>query len=39
MIHVEIVPFMLMHVNVCDYLMYLVCAFSYISGCIENESV
>ena len=29
-IHVEIVPFMLMHVNVCDYPMYLVCVFSYI---------
>ena len=29
MIHVEIVPSMLMRDNVCDYPIYLVCAFPY----------
>ena len=36
-IHVKIVPFVLMRINVCDYQMYLVCAFLYFWGCIENE--
>ena len=28
-IHVEIVPSMLIRINVCDYPVYLVCAFPY----------
>ena len=27
-IHVKIVPFVLMRINVCDYPVYLVCKFS-----------
>ena len=37
--HIEIVPFMLMWIDVCDYAMQLVCAFPCFWGCIENESV
>ena len=35
MIHVEIVPFVLMRVNVCDYL--LVCALPYFEGILRMK--
>ena len=38
-IHVKIVPFVLMCVNVCDYPLQLVCTLHYFWVCIENENV
>ena len=36
-IHINIIPFALVLINVCDYPMYLVCTFLYFWGCIANE--